>query len=83
MKIPSGSCALVFAIFMFPLLGGCSSREARPNATIANLASEYCVKKGGKLEIVKDAAGEKGICHLPDGTVVGEWALFRRDNPKK
>lgn len=50
---------------------------------MANPASEYCVKKGGKLEIVKDASGEKGMCHLPNGTVADEWELFRRDNPQK
>ncbi|WP_408735811.1 DUF333 domain-containing protein, partial [Acetobacter malorum] len=22
-----------------------------------------------------------GYCHLPDGTVMDEWELFRRDNP--
>ena len=35
---------------------------------------------GGKLEIVKDESGEKGMCHLPDGTLIEEWELFRRDN---
>lgn len=70
-------------MFVLALLGGCSSTEASPTVAIANPASEHCVKKGGKLEIIKDAAGEKGMCHLPDGTVVEEWELFRRDNPQK
>lgn len=49
---------------------------------MANPASEHCVKKGGKLEIRKNAEGaEYGICHLPDGTEVDEWELFRRDGP--
>ncbi|HET7266784.1 MAG TPA: DUF333 domain-containing protein [Oleiagrimonas sp.] len=49
-----------------------------------NPASEYCVKQGGTLEIVKDHDGnERGMCHLPDGTVVDEWDLFRRDHDKK
>ncbi|MEE9877844.1 MAG: DUF333 domain-containing protein [Stenotrophomonas maltophilia] len=25
--------------------------------------------------------GEYGMCHLPDGSQVEEWELFRRDNP--
>ena len=51
-------------------------------ARIANPASEYCVKKGGKLEIRKNSeGGEYGICHLADGTQIDEWELFRRDNP--
>ena len=44
----------------------------------ANPASEYCVAQGGRLEIRQDAqGGEYGLCHLPDGRVVEEWALFR------
>lgn len=48
---------------------------------MANPASEYCVKKGGKVEIKKNSeGGEYGICHLADGTQIEEWELFRRDN---
>ena len=52
---------------------------------IANPASEYCVKvRGGRLDIVTDASGgQKGLCHLPDGTVIEEWELFRKENPQK
>jgi len=72
----------LFAATLALLLGACSS-QPQPAASvgIANPASEHCLKKGGKLEIVKEASGEKGMCHLPDGTVIEEWALFRRDNP--
>ena len=45
-----------------------------------NPASVHCNERGGRLEIVKDAQGnESGICHLPDGTVCEEWALFRNE----
>ncbi|MDY0391067.1 MAG: DUF333 domain-containing protein [Desulfobulbus oligotrophicus] len=74
--------ALVSSFFILPLLMACSSKEPDPDAAIANPASEHCVQKGGKLEIVKDASGEKGMCHLPDGSVVEEWELFRRDTPQ-
>lgn len=48
---------------------------------MANPASEYCVKKGGKLEIRKNSdGGEYGVCHLADGAQIEEWELFRRDN---
>lgn len=52
---------------------------------IANPASEYCIKQGGTLEIVKDKDGnEIGMCKLPDGTVVEEWDFFRsRQQPSK
>ena len=70
-------------VFALAFLGGCNTEAPNSTTAIANPASEHCVKKGGKLEIVKEAAGEKGMCHLPDGSVVEEWELFRRDNPQK
>lgn len=48
---------------------------------MANPASVYCGKLGGKLRIEKTTAGEQGICMLPDGSEMEEWALFRRDHP--
>ncbi|MCB5190183.1 DUF333 domain-containing protein [Methylobacillus arboreus] len=63
---------------------GCTSKTEKRSATvqIANPASSHCINQGGKIEIKKDASGaEYGICHLPDGTVIDEWELFRRDNP--
>lgn len=46
-----------------------------------NPASVYCVEdKGGQLEIVRlPSGGEVGICTLPDGEIVEEWTLYRRD----
>ena len=69
------------------LAAGCASQpepKPEPPARIGmpNPASAYCVQKGGKLSFQKDAAGnDTGLCTLPDGTVVEEWALFRRDHP--
>ena len=83
MKIFSREYALFSSIFALAFLSGCNAKDSSPTVAIANPASEHCVKKGGKLEIVKEASGEKGMCHLPDGTVVEEWELFRRDNPQK
>ncbi len=43
-----------------------------------NPASEFCIKKGGKLKIERDEQGNQfGICHLPDGTVCEEWKFFK------
>ena len=50
---------------------------------MANPASVYCEKVGGKLEIRAETGGEAGYCHLPDGRVVEEWVLFRKNNPQK
>ncbi|MGB6099457.1 MAG: DUF333 domain-containing protein [Comamonas sp.] len=52
-------------------------------AAIANPASEHCIKQGGEFEIVRDVSGDKGICHLPDGTAIEEWALLRRGQPQR
>lgn len=69
-------------VLSLALLSGCGADESAPSAEIANPASEHCVEKGGKLEIVGSESGEKGMCHLPDGRVVEEWELFRSDNPQ-
>ncbi len=54
-----------------------------PGPGMANPASRHCIDKGGKLVIEKDAQGnEVGMCHLPDGSVVDEWKLFRRDHAR-
>ena len=50
---------------------------------MANPASVYCAKLGGKTRIEKTTTGERGICVLPNGTEIDEWELFRRDHPAK
>jgi putative hemolysin len=50
--------------------------------TLANPASVFCVKSGGKSEIRKGARGEHGVCRLPDGRVVEEWTYFREMKEK-
>lgn len=42
-----------------------------------NPASAYCVSQGGKSTIKNEANGQVGYCHLANGEVVEEWALFR------
>jgi putative hemolysin len=81
MKVFAGvSGALMMAASLL-WISGCDTKEPeQTGVSIANPASEYCLKQGGRLEIIKEAAGEKGMCHLPDGTVIEEWALFRRDH---
>ena len=77
------------------LLTGCASdgqpapKPVGPNPIgpspigMPNPASKYCADIGGRSEIGREAQGEVGYCHLPDGRVVEEWQLFReahRDN---
>lgn len=63
-------------------VSACSSMQTTDSKQaklgLANPASQYCVDQGGKLEIVKEANGEFGYCHLPNGEKVEEWALFRQ-----
>ncbi len=46
----------------------------------ANPASRYCAEQGGRLEIRAEQAGQAGYCHLPDGSVLEEWQLYRGKN---
>ncbi len=58
------------------------TQPAQPAIGLANPASVYCASLGGKSEIRQAAdGGNYSMCHLPDGTVLEEWALFRRDHP--
>ena len=56
----------------------CAPKPANePVVGMANPASVHCVKAGGRVEIRKEAGGEAGYCHLPDGRVIEEWKFFR------
>ncbi|WP_082926186.1 DUF333 domain-containing protein [Cupriavidus sp. D384] len=65
-------------------LVGCSGQhtippESEPAIGRPNPASVYCASVGGRSEVRKDeSAAERGMCHLPDGSVVDEWQLYRR-----
>ena len=74
-------------VLLSTLATGCSSRgnmrTEQETVGMANPASLYCADKGGKSVVAKDSnGGEYAICHLPDGTQIEEWALFRRDHPQ-
>jgi putative hemolysin len=49
---------------------------------LANPASVFCIEQGGTLELRNTMEGSVGYCHLPDGTVIEEWELFRAKGPK-
>ncbi len=61
------------------LLVACNEESSRTttNVQLANPASVYCEQRGGRLELVDEAAGQVGYCVLPDGRRVEEWAFFR------
>lgn len=66
-------------ILIFPLIA-CLPEEEKPRTALANPASVHCAEKGGTVKMVTEVAGQVGYCHLPDGSVIGEWALFKRDS---
>ncbi|SNR68309.1 hypothetical protein SAMN05192560_0458 [Methylobacillus rhizosphaerae] len=81
MKISASNAILLSNMCALLLLSACNSDQEPDLSTgLVNPASEYCIRKGGKLEIVKEEAGEKGMCHLPDGSVVDEWKFFRHEH---
>jgi putative hemolysin len=50
---------------------------------MANPASVYCQKLGGKTIMKSNDKGQYGMCQLPDGSQIEEWELYRRDHPQK
>lgn len=83
----------VLAVSMMGMIGlaACAQTPAKQAHPIhndkpigmANPASEYCISKGGTLEMKRNADGEYALCHLPSGEVMEEWTLFRRDHAEK
>jgi len=65
---------LPLALFVF-LLGACAPKPAETPG-LANPASIYCEKQGGRLEIRSEAGGETGYCLFDDGSECEEWAYF-------
>ncbi len=77
--------ALISIAVLAVVLTGCNTMNNHEKPIgMANPASEFCVKQGGKSEIKKNADGsEYGVCHLPNGQVVEEWAYFRQHHQPK
>lgn len=60
---------------------GTSHEPKEPMVGMANPASVFCVKQGGKSVLKENPDGSQyGVCHLPDGSVVEEWEYFRQHN---
>ncbi len=75
---------LLSALCLVPLLAACGGGAAKPVpgqwASMANPASKYCAELGGRLELRNEQGGEAGYCHMPDGSVIEEWQLYRGKN---
>ena len=60
-----------------------TTSKPAPAVGMANPASVYCEKQGGKSIIVKSSKGEFGACQLKDGTTIEEWEYYRQNNNPK
>lgn len=64
-----------------------SQRQIEPSPapeaqSLANPASENCVKAGGILKIMKNGSGAQfGLCQFDDDQACEEWALMRGECP--
>ncbi|WGL97967.1 DUF333 domain-containing protein [Arsenophonus sp. aPb] len=74
----------ILLLLTYIYLVGCTNatESLSPTKTIgvANPASVYCIKKGGKINIVKTVKGEVGYCHLANGVSIEEWTLYHQDH---
>ncbi|KAB8312150.1 DUF333 domain-containing protein [Erwinia endophytica] len=74
----------IILLLCFTAASGCSDpaeKSAAPaKVGMANPASVWCIKQGGKLDIVNTDKGQVGYCTLSGGERVEEWTLYRRDH---
>lgn len=83
MKPLSTALAMATVTITGSMLAGCAAETAAEHrAELANPASVYCEKQGGKLEIRHEKEGDVGYCHLAYGRVVEEWVLYRAAHKK-
>jgi putative hemolysin len=66
----------------FVLLALAAAAIPRSALALANPASLFCAQSGGRSENLLTASGAQlGICVLPGGEIVEEWAYFRARHP--
>lgn len=74
---------VLFPFAVIASLAACTDDKKDEAVGMANPASVYCVEQGGTSKIVEAADGsQSGVCTLPDGSEVDEWAYFRANNPE-
>ena len=83
---------LITLFALAPILIACGGDDESPTSTandspstsdvvgLSNPASEFCIERGGRLDIVEEAGGQVGYCNLPDGSRVEEWEYFLANN---
>ncbi|EAP0006257.1 DUF333 domain-containing protein [Salmonella enterica subsp. enterica serovar Typhimurium] len=67
------------------LLSACSSSQPNaprlPRIGMPNPAAVYCEQQGGTLMPVQTPQGVRSDCKLPNGEIIDEWTLWRREHP--
>ncbi|EDX5483583.1 DUF333 domain-containing protein [Salmonella enterica subsp. diarizonae] len=67
------------------LLSACSSSQPDvsrpPRIGMPNPAAVYCEQQGGTLMPMQTPQGVRSDCKLPNGEIIDEWTLWRRDHP--
>ena len=72
---------LVVSVFLLAACTGIMDESTPKSVGMANPASVYCAGLNGDSEVRTGSdGGEYALCHLPDGTFIEEWELFRRDH---
>jgi putative hemolysin len=73
---------IIFFLFLSGISNIVLGCEEKKKLGLPNPASQYCIEKGGKLEMRKDAKGGiHGICIFPGNLQCEEWAMFRGECP--
>lgn len=76
----------VIAFMTAVSLTACASSHNSSTAMkvgMANPASVYCEKLGGKSIIKKDKEGDVGYCQLPNGQIIEEWKLYHQHHAEQ
>jgi uncharacterized protein len=81
-KTYSNACLAGNVNIDYPGVCGAKANHTAPannagNANMANPASVFCEKNGGRLEIRGNDSGERGYCVFAGGNECEEWAFFR------
>jgi len=72
---------LAFVIAVIVGLASCGSTTSQESASGPNPATEYCVSKGGTIEVAKEEVGEVAYCVLANGTREDAWDYFYNSTP--
>jgi len=54
-------------------------KETAPKKSIANPATVYCVKQGGKVTTVQNNKEEVTVCVFSDGSQCEQWSYYKGD----